>query len=93
MFAARLARDLGRIDDDRVRRHEELVAAYDLPGSLPAGADPRRLVQLMRRDKKAKGDLTFVLDGPAGVEVVRSVAPEPVLAVLESLAALEGLGD
>jgi 5-deoxy-5-amino-3-dehydroquinate synthase len=93
VFAARLARDLGRIDDDRVRRHEELVAAYDLPGSLPAGADPRRLVQLMRRDKKAKGDLTFVLDGPAGVEVVRSVAPEPVLAVLESLAALEGLGD
>jgi 5-deoxy-5-amino-3-dehydroquinate synthase len=85
VFAARLARDLGRIDDHRVRRHERLVADYELPGSLPSGADPERLVQLMGRDKKAHGDLTFVLDGPRGVEAVKGVAAEQVLAVLEGL--------
>jgi 5-deoxy-5-amino-3-dehydroquinate synthase len=85
VFAARLARDLGRIDADRVRRHEELVARYELPGLLPSDADPERLVQLMTRDKKSQGDLTFVLDGPGGVEVVRGVPHEPVLAVLEGL--------
>jgi 5-deoxy-5-amino-3-dehydroquinate synthase len=85
VFAARLARDLGRIDDDRVRRHEQLVAGYDLPVSLPGGSDPVRLVTLMGRDKKAHGDLTFVLDGPGGVEVVRGVAPEQVLSTLEGL--------
>jgi 5-deoxy-5-amino-3-dehydroquinate synthase len=85
VFAARLAQSLGRIEADRVRRHEELVARYGLPGVLPSDADPKGLVALMRRDKKAYGDLTFVLDGPGGVEVVRGVAEASVLAVLEGL--------
>jgi 5-deoxy-5-amino-3-dehydroquinate synthase len=87
VFAARLARDLGRIGDERVRRHEEIVAGYELPGSLPSDADPEWLVELMGRDKKAHGDLTFVLDGPRGVEKVTGVERQQVLAVLE------GLGD
>jgi len=85
VFAARLARALGRIDDERVERHERLVAAYELPGRLPGGADPERLVALMGRDKKAHGDLTFVLDGPRGVEPVRGVPTARVLEVLEGL--------
>jgi hypothetical protein len=32
------------------------------------------LVTFMGRDKKAQQDLTFVLDGPDGVEAVRGVA-------------------
>lgn len=85
VFAARLARALGRIDDARVERHERLVAAYELPDRLPAGAVPDRLVELMARDKKAHGDLTFVLDGPRGVEPVRGVPVNVVTAVLEGL--------
>jgi 5-deoxy-5-amino-3-dehydroquinate synthase len=85
VFAARLARDLGRIDVHRVNRHEQLVADYELPSSLPSGADAEQLVRLMGRDKKARAGLTFVLDGPRGVEVVNGVAPEKVLAVLEGL--------
>ena len=85
VFAARLARRLGRIDDRRVDRHESLVASYGLPGRLPRGADPARLVELMGRDKKARRDLTFVLDGPRGVEPVRGV---PVATVLEVLGGL-----
>jgi 5-deoxy-5-amino-3-dehydroquinate synthase len=73
VFAARLARSMGRIDDDAVARHESLVAGYGLPTTLPAGADLDHLVELMGRDKKAVDGLTFVLDGPRGPEVVRGV--------------------
>ena len=44
VFAARLARRLGRIDDDRVAEHERLVAGYDLPTRLPPDVDPDELV-------------------------------------------------
>jgi 5-deoxy-5-amino-3-dehydroquinate synthase len=73
VFAAELARTLGRIDDERVSEHRRVVAAYGLPGELPDGADPDRLVELMARDKKALRGLTFVLDGPDGVESVSGV--------------------
>ncbi len=42
-------------------------------GRARTGADPERLVSFMARDKKAQHDLTFVLDGPDGVEVVRGI--------------------
>ena len=42
--------------------------AFDLSADLPADADPERLLSFMARDKKAHHDLTFVLDGPDGVE-------------------------
>jgi 5-deoxy-5-amino-3-dehydroquinate synthase len=87
VYAARLARQLGRIDQSRVHEHIEVVAGeYGLGVSLPAGLDPARLVDLMRRDKKALDGLTFVLDGLAGVEVVPDVdeaAVESALAEME----------
>jgi 5-deoxy-5-amino-3-dehydroquinate synthase len=73
VYAAELALRLGRIDTDRVAEHRRVVAAYDLPMSLPPGVDIDELVVLMGRDKKAIDGLTFVLDGPDGVEPVRGV--------------------
>ncbi len=86
VFAAELARALGRIDEARVARHRQLVASYDLAGRLPPGADPDELLDLMAKDKKAQGSLTFVLDGPAGVEPVTGVDRDLVRSVLERLA-------
>ncbi|MEO1062600.1 MAG: 3-dehydroquinate synthase [Actinomycetota bacterium] len=86
VFAAELARVLGRIDDERVQRHREIVGAYDLPMSLPPDLDPDELLELMGRDKKAVSSLTFILDGPGGVEVVPDVDPA---AVREAVAAME----
>lgn len=84
VYAANLARGLGRIDDQRVTEHEKLVGAYDLPYRLPPDADPDRLVEVMGRDKKVTTEgFTFVLDGPTGVEVVRGIAQQPVLDALE----------
>lgn len=85
VYAAELARRLGRVDADRVAEHRRVVAGYDLPTSLPPGADADALVGLMARDKKAVSGLTFALDGPAGVEVVQGVDPVVVRAALEDV--------
>jgi 5-deoxy-5-amino-3-dehydroquinate synthase len=75
VYAARLARRLGRIDDERVAEHVAVVAANDLPTTVPPACDPEELIAVMRRDKKATGDgLTFVLDGPDGVELVTGIS-------------------
>jgi len=85
VFAARLARRLGRIDDDRVDEHEKVVRTYDLPYTLPSGADAGALVDLIARDKKAVEGFTFVLDGPRGVEVVSGVGRDTIEATLEEM--------
>jgi 5-deoxy-5-amino-3-dehydroquinate synthase len=82
VFAARLAEHLGRIGPDRVAEHRAVVAGYDLATSLPPGHDPDRLVELMGADKKAIDGLTFVLDGPDGLEVVPGVDADAVREVL-----------
>jgi len=82
VFAARLAERLGRIDEARVALHRRVVGAFDLSADLPAGASAQELVSFMARDKKARHDLTFVLDGPDGVEPVRGVAESDVVATL-----------
>lgn len=70
VYAAELARLLGRIDADRVAEHRRIVAGHDLPIDLPGSADPDEILRLFRRDKKAIGGVVFVLDGPRGVEPV-----------------------
>jgi 5-deoxy-5-amino-3-dehydroquinate synthase len=89
LFAARLARRLGRIDEDRVALHQRVLAGFDLSGDLPAGARAAPLVTLMGRDKKAQQDLTFVLDGPDGVETVHGVDPRDVVGTLLEMGAEE----
>jgi 5-deoxy-5-amino-3-dehydroquinate synthase len=74
VFAAELAHRLERVDAARVAEHRRVVAAYGLDDRLPPGADIDQLVELMGRDKKATHGLTFVLDGPAGVEPVTGVS-------------------
>ena len=88
IFAALLAQRLGRIDEARVRQHRAVVGGYDLPTALPPGAGASELMTYMGRDKKAQQDLTFVLDGPNGVETVRGVAASDVLATLADMGAL-----
>ena len=73
IFAAELALRLGRIDADRVAEHRRVVGAYDLPLTLPIGLENSELIALMGRDKKALDGITFVLDGPDGVESVTGV--------------------
>jgi 5-deoxy-5-amino-3-dehydroquinate synthase len=87
VFAALLARRLGRIDDARVDLHRRVVAGFDLTADLPPASKADRLVAAMGRDKKARHDLTFVLDGPRGVEPVPGVGKGDVLATLAEMGA------
>ncbi len=84
-YAAALARRLRRIDDVRVAEHHRVLEAYELDAALPTSVDHDHLIALMGRDKKAIGGLTFVLDGPDGVEVVPGVAEADARAALEDL--------
>lgn len=77
-FAARLAENLGRIDDTRVTRHLEVLAAYGLPAEVPTGVDIEEVLVRMGRDKKATDGLTFILDSARGCEIVRSVADDAI---------------
>ncbi len=81
-YAALVARELDRIDDARVAEHERVLSAYGLDAGLPEGTDHDEVLTLFARDKKALDGLTFVLDGPRGLEVVDGLRPEPLRAAL-----------
>lgn len=87
VYAAHLAQRLGRIDGDRVEQHYAVVGgSYELSTALPDGVDRQRLIALMGRDKKALGTgLTFVLDGPRGVEVVPDVSIDAANEALDAM--------
>ncbi|MFD5062112.1 3-dehydroquinate synthase family protein [Streptomyces sp. NPDC058394] len=85
VFAGRLAGALGRIDDERVAEHLEVVEHYGLPTGLPESLDIAEAITLMRRDKKATRGLSFVLDGPAGAELVGDVEESLVATTLAGM--------
>ena len=55
------------------------------PADLPAGSDPDQLVALFGRDKKAIDGVTFVLDGPDGVETVVGVDRSAIDAAFDAM--------
>jgi len=87
LFAAALAENLGRIDHERVELHKSVIEGFALESSLPSGLSGAVLIERMERDKKAHHDLTFVLDGPRGVEAVTGVDRSVVLTTLLEMGA------
>jgi 3-dehydroquinate synthase len=85
VFAAHLGAVLERVPPDVVSKTERLVRALGLPTDAPVGLHAGDLVDLMARDKKSAGGLTFVLDGPNGIERVDNPDPD---AVRKALAAI-----
>ena len=82
-YAVRLARALGRVSDVRVAEHDAVLATLGLSPRFPRFLSTASLVEVMGHDKKAHHDLTFVLPGPDGFEVVTGIDPAVVSAVLE----------
>lgn len=90
VYASEVAHLLGRIDAERVSEHRKVVSSYGLATSLTQGfgntsavPPPESLIALFARDKKAVGSITFVLDGPAGPEVVKEVPRDILQEALE----------
>jgi 5-deoxy-5-amino-3-dehydroquinate synthase len=85
IFAAELGKALGRIDQLRVDEHRRIVEKYDLKTDLPTDGDRDQLITLMGRDKKALNGLTFVLDGPNGIEEVLGVERSALDAAFDAM--------
>ena len=69
-YAAQVAFYLGRIGEDRVAYHEEILNHYGLQMKLEKRVDIDRIISLFSKDKKSMDGITFVLDGDLGVEPV-----------------------
>ncbi|HEX2902773.1 MAG TPA: 3-dehydroquinate synthase [Jatrophihabitans sp.] len=78
VYAAELARALGRLDDATADRHRSVLSALSLPVRYPTG-NFEQLLGSMRLDKKARGSrLRFILlDGLARPVAVSD--PDPAL--------------
>lgn len=86
VFAVTLARTLDRVDDATVIATRHLLDVLGLPVTVPPDRTGEELLVVMGRDKKTRGNLTFVLPGPHGVELV----DDPPPALLER--ALDAVG-
>ena len=84
-YAAEIAKLLGRIDQKRVEEHEQILEHYGLSFALPPSSNTGDIVALFSRDKKAISGISFVLDGPNGVEVVEIDDQEVLLKAMEVL--------
>jgi 5-deoxy-5-amino-3-dehydroquinate synthase len=85
LYAAEVAHQLGRIDQDRVDEHRRVIDAYGLDPFLPEGIDGAEIIDLFGRDKKAIEGVTFVLDGPDGVEPVLVEDRDLLLSALDTV--------
>ena len=61
VFAAELSRLAGRLSDETVQRHRDILESLSLPTSYPGGRWPT-LLATMQRDKKTRsGMLRFIV--------------------------------
>jgi len=85
VYAAEVARRLGRINDAAVAEHHRVLGVYGLPSSVPESLPTEQLVDLFSHDKKAIEGVTLVLDGPAGVEPVVGIDHDVLIASLDAI--------
>jgi 3-dehydroquinate synthase len=89
VFAGELAATLERIDRADRDHHLAVVTALGLPDRVPEPVPAARVVELMARDKKSRGGLTFVLRGRDGLTQVDD-PPAPALEVALRTVGIEG---
>ena len=85
IFDAHLAFALERVGLDVVDRVHGVVAGLGLPVAVPSDVGREDLLEVMRRDKKATGGLTFVLPGAHGLAVVNDPSPRALDAAFASV--------
>jgi 5-deoxy-5-amino-3-dehydroquinate synthase len=89
VFAAELAGALERIPRREVDRQRAVVARLGLATRVPEPVEAAQLLDVMTRDKKSSGGLTFVLAGADGLGAV----DDPPPAALRVAFAAVGVGE
>ena len=90
IFAAHVAHAMQRIDKARVDEHYRVIGeTYGLKVKPDEKIDRRALIDLMKHDKKAISGLTFVLDGPSGIEVVAGVTEAHLFQAFDAMQLIE----
>jgi 3-dehydroquinate synthase len=86
-FAAELSRLAGRLSDDAVQRHRDVLGALGLPMTYRAGAWPQ-LLATMQRDKKTRGSMLrfIVLDDIARPTVLQAPDESLLFAAYQEVA-------
>jgi 3-dehydroquinate synthase len=87
MFAAELSRLAGRLSDDAVQRHRDVLGALGLPMTYRGGAWPQ-LLATMQRDKKTRGSMLrfIVLDDIARPTVLQAPDESLLFAAYQEIA-------
>ncbi|MFD1713611.1 3-dehydroquinate synthase [Amnibacterium flavum] len=87
VYAAELARLVGRLDDAAVDRHRSILSSLSLPIDYPVGRWGT-LLATMRRDKKARGALLrfIVLDGIGKPTVLQGPEDQLLFAAYQEIA-------
>ncbi len=93
VFADALAVALGRLDPSVADAHRSLLESLELPTAAPAPVTSTQLLDVMRRDKKASGGLTFVLPGDHGLERVDDPAPSALRSAFHAVGVEAKVGD
>jgi len=83
-FAAHLAHALGRVGTDVIDNHNAVLDFFGLSYAAPRDFSVDALLEAMSHDKKAHHDLTFVLLGAKGFEVVPGIDRDVVAKAIES---------
>jgi 5-deoxy-5-amino-3-dehydroquinate synthase len=83
-FAAHLAHALGRVGADVIDNHNAVLDFFGLSYAAPRDFSVDALLEAMSHDKKAHHDLTFVLLGAKGFEVVPGIDRDVVAKTIES---------
>lgn len=77
VLAARLAVRMGFLTADKALRIEQVLTKASLPVALPKGLEKRKILDLLRHDKKVISDsLTFVLPTDIGSVCLEKDVPE-----------------
>ncbi len=92
VFDVHLAHAIERVGLDAVDRVQGVVAGLGLPVMVPGGVSRADLVDVMRRDKKATGGLTFVLPGPDGLTMVDDPPDRALDAAFAAVGVAPGAG-
>jgi 3-dehydroquinate synthase len=85
VFASELAGALERIDRAEVARQRAVITSLALPERVPGDLTSGALLDVMMRDKKSSGGLTFVLPGPNGLELVDDPSPAALRAAFAAV--------